>query len=127
MNMHVFRAAVEAGEIDTIGTLFTDDVVLHSPVAHRPYTGRDTVAAIVSAVATVLQEFRFEREIDAGTADHALVFHATVDGLQIQGCDFLHSRDDGLIDELTVMVRPLKAATVFAQQMTAELGRTGLP
>lgn len=127
MSMHVFRAAVEAGEIDTIGTLFTDDVVLHSPVAHRPYTGRDTVAAIVSAVATVLQEFRFEREIDAGTADHALVFNATVDGLQIQGCDFLHSRDDGLIDELTVMVRPLKAATVFAQQMTAELGRTGLP
>ncbi|OBI45328.1 hypothetical protein A5707_02120 [Mycobacterium kyorinense] len=125
--MHAFRAAVEAGDIDTIGTLFTDDVILHSPVAHRPYTGRDTVAAIVSAVATVLQEFRFVREIDTGGADHALVFNATVDGLQIQGCDFLHSGDDGLIDELTVMVRPLKAATVFAQQMSAELGRAGLP
>lgn len=125
--MHAFRTAVEAGDIDTIGTLFTDDVILHSPVAHRPYTGRDTVATIVSAVATVLQEFRFEREIGGGADEHALVFNATVDGLQIQGCDFLHSRDDGLIDELTVMVRPLKAATVFAQQMTAELGRAGLP
>ncbi|MGH3969230.1 MAG: nuclear transport factor 2 family protein [Mycobacterium sp.] len=116
--MHAFRAAVEAGHIDTIGTLFTDDVVLHSPVAHRPYSGRATVAAIISAVASVLAGFRFEKEIDSGTGDHALVFRATVDGLQIQGCDFLHTGDDGLIDELTVMVRPLKAATVFAEKMS---------
>ncbi|MCV7233151.1 nuclear transport factor 2 family protein [Mycobacterium branderi] len=123
--MHPFRAVVEAGEVSTIGRLFTDDVVLHSPVAHRPYTGRETVAAIVSAVATVLDGFHFEREISADTA--ALMFRATVDGLDIQGCDFIHRRNDGLIDELTVMVRPLKAATVFAEKMAAELAKGGRP
>jgi hypothetical protein len=47
-----------------------------------------------------------------------------VEGLQIQGCDFLHTREDGLIDEITVMVRPLKAATVFAERMRVALGRS---
>ncbi|GBE65778.1 membrane protein [Mycobacterium sp. MFM001] len=119
--MHAFRAAVETGEISTIGKLFTDDVVLHSPVAHRPYIGREAVATIVSAVATVLEGFHFEKEISTDTT--ALMFRATVDGLDIQGCDFIHTREDGLIDELTVMVRPLKAATVFAEKMSAELGK----
>ena len=125
--MHVFRAAIEAGEISTIGKLFTDDVVLHSPVAHRPYTGRDLVATIVAAVAKVLDGFHFENEIGAGTGEHALRFRAMVDGLQIQGCDFVHTRDDGLIDELTVMVRPLKAATLLAEKMTAGLENRGRP
>jgi hypothetical protein len=97
-------------------------VVLHSPVAHRPYVGRETAAQIVSAVATVLAGFHYEREIGTDTA--ALIFRATVDGLDIQGCDFVHTRDDGLIEELTVMVRPLKAATVFAEKMAAELGKS---
>ncbi|OBI39276.1 hypothetical protein A5709_11460 [Mycobacterium sp. E1386] len=57
-----------------------------------------------------------------GTGDHALMFRAAVANLEIQGCDFLHTRGDGLIDEITVMVRPLRAATVFAERMRAALG-----
>lgn len=125
MNAHPFRAAVEARQFDTLREIFTDDVVLHSPVAHRPYRGRDMVATIISAVATVLEGFHFVNEIGEGAGDHALVFEATVAGLQIQGCDFVHTRDDGLIDELTVMVRPLKAATVFAEKMSQAFANVG--
>lgn len=124
MSPHPFRAAVESGELDTIGELFTEDAVLNSPVAHRPYHGRGAIAAIIGAVGEVLEGFRFEKELPAGR-DHALVFDATVDGLRIQGCDFVHTRDDGLIDEITVMVRPLKAATVFAEKMRAAIAAGG--
>ena len=56
------------------------------------------------------------REIGApGAADHALVFTARVGDLDINGCDFLHVGEDGLIDEFTVMLRPLRAVTAFAQ------------
>ncbi|MGH3553973.1 MAG: nuclear transport factor 2 family protein [Mycobacterium sp.] len=123
--MHAFRSAVESGEFDTIGDIFAEDVVLHSPIAHRPYRGREMVAAIVCAVAEVLEGFRFEKEIGAQevgdtAGDRALLFKATVGGLKIQGCDFVHTADDGLIDEITVMLRPLKAVTVFAERMSAE-------
>jgi hypothetical protein len=126
--MHAFRAAVESGEFDSIGAIFAEDVVLHSPIAHRPYRAREMVAAIVGAVAEVLEGFRFEKEIGAREADdtvgdRALVFRATVNDLDIQGCDFVHTRQDGLIDEITVMLRPLKAVTVFAERMSEEFGK----
>jgi SnoaL-like domain len=126
--MHAFRAAVESGEFNTIGTIFTEDVVLHSPIAHRPYRGREMVAAIIAAVAEVLQGFRFEQEIsdqpaDDAAGDRALMFRASVSDLEIQGCDFVHTRNDGLIDEITVMLRPLKAVTVFAERMAEEFGK----
>jgi hypothetical protein len=36
-------------------------------------------------------------------------------------CDFLHSGDDGLIDEFVVMVRPLSGALALAEAMKAQL------
>lgn len=120
--MHPFRAAVESGEFDTIERIFAQAVVLHSPIARRPYRGPGTVAAIIGAVAEVLTSFRFENEIGALDAeDRALVFTAKVGDLAIQGCDFLHTGDDGLIDEITVMLRPLKAVTLFAESMALRL------
>ncbi|MDP7703676.1 MULTISPECIES: nuclear transport factor 2 family protein [unclassified Mycobacterium] len=113
---HPFRAAVEAGQFATIGSIFAEDGVLHSPIAHRPYRGRAVIATVVGTVATVLDDFHFVRELDG-----ALIFQATVDGLEIQGCDILHTDDDGLVDEITVMMRPLKAVAAFAARMRAEL------
>ncbi len=124
MSVHPFRAAVESGELDNIGDVFAEDAVLNSPVAYQPYHGRDVIAAIIYAVASVLEGFRFEKEL-TGTGDHALTFSATVAGLQIQSCDFVHTREDGLIDEITVMLRPLKAATIFAEQMRVAFGSSG--
>jgi SnoaL-like domain len=121
--MNAFRAAVESGQFDTIGGIFTEDVVLHSPIAHRPYQGREMVAAIVRTVSEVLQGFRFEKELGDTAGDRALMFRATVSDLEIQGCDFVHTREDGLIDEITVMLRPLKAVTVFAERMREEFGK----
>ncbi|HWF69679.1 MAG TPA: nuclear transport factor 2 family protein [Mycobacterium sp.] len=120
--MHTFRTVVESGEFETIDRIFADDVVLHSPIAHRPYRGRQMVAAIIGAVAQVLEDFRFEKEIGNQEAG-ALLFRASVGDLEIQGCDFLHTRDDGMIDEITVMLRPLKAVTLFAERMEEEFGK----
>jgi SnoaL-like domain len=126
--MHPFRAAVESGEFDAIGRIFADDVVLHSPIAHRPYCGRDTVAAIIAAVADVLADFRFENEIgEQAAGDRALRFRAMVGDLEIEGCDFVHIGDSGLIDEITVMLRPLRAVTLFAERMGESLAMRLLP
>ena len=116
--MHEFRQAVEAGDIDAAIALLDEDVVFGSPIAHKPYTGKATVGLILATVVTIFEDFRYEREIGApGSADHALVFAASVDGLQLQGCDFLHTNAAGRIEEFTVMLRPLKAVQAFAEKM----------
>lgn len=122
--MHPFRAAVEAGDFDSLPALCSEDVVFHSPIAHRPYRGRDTLAVILRAVSRVFENLHYVREIGgADGTDHALVFEAKVGELEINGCDFLHTGPDGLIDEFTVMLRPLKAVNAFAEKMAVEFAK----
>jgi hypothetical protein len=49
-----------------------------------------------------------------------LVFTAKVDEREIDGCDFIHLDEDGLIDEFTVMVRPLSGAQALSAAMGAQ-------
>jgi len=123
--MNPFRAAVEARDFEGAVALLAEDVVFRSPVVFRPYRGRDIVGAILFAVSRVFEDFSYEREIGAeGARDHALVFEARVGEREIHGCDLLHTDEQGLIDELTVMVRPLSAALALAEAMQAELEAT---
>jgi limonene-1,2-epoxide hydrolase len=120
--MHPFRDAVEAQDIEAAIALLAEDVVFRSPVVFKPYHGREAVAPLLRAVSRVFEDFRYEREIGAeGASDHALVFGARVGDRKLEGCDFLHTGEDGLIDELTVMVRPLSGALALAEAMKAEL------
>ena|SRR5438067_7492425 len=120
--MHPFRAAVEAGDLDAAVALLSDDVVFRSPVVFKPYRGRAAVGALLAAVAQVFEDFSYLREIGAPDArDHALVFQARVGDRQIEGCDFLHADENGSIDELVVMVRPLSGTLALAEAMKAQL------
>ena len=120
--MHPFGAALEARDVNAAVALLSEDVVFRSPIVFKPYHGRDAVAAILHAVSRVLEDFRYVREIGAPDAtDHALVFQARVGERQIEGCDFLHIDEDGSIDELVVMVRPLTGAHALADAMKAQL------
>jgi len=120
--MHPFRAAVEAGDHAAIEALLADDVVFTSPVAFAPYPGKPITAAILRGVTRVFEDFHYVRELGDGR-DHALVFKARVGDKDIHGCDFLHLDEDGLIDELTVMVRPLSAALALSEAMAAQFER----
>lgn len=121
-----FRAAVEARDVAAMRSCLADDVVFRSPVAHKPYVGKAITGAILANVIEVFQDFRYVRELGDASTDtpgHALVFEATVDGLDITGCDFLVLDDAGLITDFMVMVRPLKAAQALAGQMGERFDR----
>ncbi|MFD7881933.1 nuclear transport factor 2 family protein [Streptomyces bauhiniae] len=122
--MHPFRAAVENRDADAIEALLAEDVVFTSPVAFKPYAGKPITAAILRGVLRVFEDFRYVKEIaDPDGRDHAFVFTATVDGREIQGCDFLHFDEEGRIDDFTVMVRPLSAAQALSEAMGAQFER----
>jgi ketosteroid isomerase-like protein len=120
--MHPFRSAVESGDVEAALALLAPDIVFHSPIVFRPYEGREPVAAVLRAAFDVLEGLRYEREIGAPDArDHALMFRAHVGGREVQGCDFIHTGEDGQITEFTVMVRPLSGANALAAAMRARL------
>ena len=120
--MHPFRAALEERNRDAAIALVAKDVEFRSPVVFKPYRGRSAVREILGAVGQVMEDWRCVREIGAPDApDHALVFKARIGDKEIEGCDFLHSNEEGLIDEFYVMVRPLSAALALAEAMQAQL------
>jgi ketosteroid isomerase-like protein len=120
--MHPFRRAIENGDTDGVLELFSPDVVFSSPVVFRPYHGREALGVILRSVMRVFEDFHYEREIGSeGADDHALVFRARVGSRELHGCDFLHTNQDGLIDEFTVMVRPRSAMLALAEAMNVEI------
>jgi hypothetical protein len=122
--MSDFRKAVEARDPDAIAATLAGTVTFRSPVAFRPYEGKPITAAILRGVLRVFEDFRYVRDMAGPDGrDHALVFTARIGDVAVEGCDFLHLDDDGLIDELTVMVRPLSAAQALAEAMAAEFPR----
>jgi SnoaL-like domain len=125
--MHPFRKAIEERDQAAIQAMLADTVVFTSPVAFKPYVGKPITAAILRGVLRIFEDFRYVREIaDSNERDHALVFETRisgVDGKKINGCDFLHFNDDGLIDEFMVMVRPLSGATALSEAMGAQFNR----
>ncbi len=120
--MHPFRVAIEAQDLEAALALLAEDVVFRSPIVFKPYRGREAVASLLLAVSRVFEDFRYAREIGApGAPDHALVFNARIGDRELKGCDFLHTNESGLIDDFSVMVRPLSGALALAEAMKAQL------
>ena len=120
--MQQFRDAIENRDIDAVVALLADDVVFRSPVVYAPYRGRAQVEVLLRAVSQVLEDFHYIREIGApDAADHALVFRARVGDREVEGCDFIHVNEAGLIDEFFVMFRPLSGVLALAEAMKRQL------
>lgn len=116
-----FRAAVEAGDVDAAVALFAPDAVFHSPVVHRPYHGREALRAVLSAVTTVFEDFRYTGSYSGDDGGHVLRFATRVGDRDLEGVDLLEARD-GQLTALTVLVRPYSAATALRERMAALLG-----
>jgi len=119
-----FRAAIESGDIGAAVALFAEDCVFHSPVVHAPYTGREALRAILTAVVAVFEDFRYTAEY-AGADGHVLEFACRVGDRGLQGVDILRTAAAGAdapLTELTVLVRPYSAATALRTRMAELLG-----
>ena len=103
--------------------LLAEDVVFRSPIVFKPYRGREADRASAARRLSRVRglPLRAARSAHPTRRDHALVFEARVGDRQIEGCDFLHTNEDGLIDEFVVMVRPLSGALALAEAMQAQL------
>jgi SnoaL-like domain len=118
--MPSFRDAVEAGDLAAMEAALDPEVTFKSPVVFKPYEGREAVMALLSLVAQVFEDFRYVDELE-GEGATCLVFEARVGDRELGGIDYLRHGPDGLVTELTVMVRPYSAATALRDAMGAKL------
>jgi hypothetical protein len=126
MKSDAFVNAVESMDKAAVPDILAADVVFHSPVVFRPYEGRDTVAAVLTEGAmNVFEDFRYTDRFESGDAA-ALIFEARVGDRELQGLDLLRFDGEGLVRELTVMVRPMSGLVALGEAMAREFERVGL-
>jgi hypothetical protein len=121
-----FRAAVEAGDLDALSATLAPDVVLHSPVTFHPYQGRETVGALLRLLAATFEDFRYTDELDGPDGTRVLVFRTRVGDRDIEGVDILRFGDDGLVADLTAIIRPLSGLAALAQAIGPQAQAAGL-
>jgi hypothetical protein len=115
-----FRAAAEGKDFSAIEELFADEVSFRSPVVFKPYEGREAISMILGAVVEVFEDFRYTDQVESDDTA-VLVFEARVGDRELNGVDILRFDEDGRIDELMVMVRPMSAVNALAEAMQLRL------
>jgi hypothetical protein len=120
---HAIAASRDAAALDA---LLADDVVFLSPVVHRPQVGKALTNAYLAAALDVLanETFRYVGQW-SGENSAVLEFVAIVDGIEINGADFIAWNEAGRIASFKVMVRPLKAVNLLHRLMAARLATGG--
>lgn len=113
-----FRDAVLARDPEAMEAVLADDVLFRSPAVHRAYDGKVATMVLLRSVLRVLEDFRYTRSFaEEGGHGHVLEFAARVGDRDVQGVDVLGVGEDGLVAELTVLIRPLSALEAVVARM----------
>jgi hypothetical protein len=115
-----FTAAMMDKNLEAMLTHMADDVVLNTPLAAEPVKGKAAVRQVVTALLGVVDTFDF-REIMQGPQHISSFFVLRVGKLELDGMDYWRVNEAGLIQEMTVLWRPLPAIAEV-QKLLARAG-----
>jgi hypothetical protein len=109
---------IARGDLTELPSLVRADAVFRSPMAHKPYPGREAVVFILRTVFGVFEKFTYHRELfgDDGL-NVVLEFSAEVNGKQLKGIDLIRFDEAGLIVDFEVMVRPMSGLAALGEEM----------
>jgi hypothetical protein len=93
---------------------------LFVPVYEEPIVGKDAACQILPVVFSIFENFHYP-DVLTGEHSHALVFRAEVAGIPLEGVDYVHTDENGLVTEFSVLMRPLKAITTLIREIGAKM------
>lgn len=110
MNIQELADALASKDLNRYSVWFAEDMRLYTPIHEEPSNGKQTASQILPVVFSCFDNFQY---IDVLTKQqtHALFFRAEVNGISLDGVDYVRTNDSGLVTEFYVMMRPLKAIT----------------
>jgi hypothetical protein len=105
--MHPFELVSSSDPTaERFAVILDQDVVFHSPVFVHPITGRDVVAELLETVHGIFGTPAYRLSLSEGR-DTVLLFDGKVEDETLQVAVVIRDGAQGLIQELTVLMRPL--------------------
>ena len=105
-HLHAFLDAMQRKDLETMLTHMADDIRLKTPLHVEPFKGKAAVRSVVGPLLDVVDAFEF-REIMQGPQHASVFFGVTVGAVELDGMDYVRLDAAGLLQELTVLWRPL--------------------
>jgi hypothetical protein len=112
---------MEAHDAAAVRAAFAPDVVLNSPIITAPFRGRDEVGDLFEVILEVLGPIHYLAELPGDP--HVLSFRTDVKGTELEGVDLLRLGEDGLIRDITVLLRPFPGIAAFLKATGPKLAR----
>ena len=117
-HIHAFTAAMQRKDLEGMFSHMADDILLKTPLAAAPFKGKAAIRPVVEALLGVVDRFDF-REILQSPQHVAAFFGITVGSEELDGVDYWRLNDAGLIQEMTVLWRPLPAIVAVHDRLAA--------
>ncbi|MDO5534826.1 MAG: nuclear transport factor 2 family protein [Propionibacteriaceae bacterium] len=113
-------------ELDAMRAQLAPTVVLRSPLTDAfTFTGPDAVGHVFGAAFDLLSDIEITRVTGHGD-DWVVHGTNTLDGHNLEEIQWLHLDADGLIDEVTLFIRPVPAAIGLFAQIGNRLATRGV-
>ncbi|NUF52325.1 nuclear transport factor 2 family protein [Acinetobacter seifertii] len=113
---------IQSNDLSNLNDLLADEVVFRSPVAHKPYEGRQVVFFILTNVIQVFENFTYHREFYTEDGENVVLeFSANVGDKSLKGIDMIRFNEHGKIIDFEVMIRPMSGLAALAEQMGARI------
>ena len=115
-HLHTFLDAMRRKDLEAMLAHMADDVILKTPLVAEPFEGKVAIRPVVSALLSVVDKFDF-REMMHGPQHVSEFFRVTVGSDELEGMDYWRINDAGLIQEMTVLWRPLPAVLAVQDKL----------
>jgi len=117
---------VKINTAEVIAPALHEDCVFESPVVHTPQLGRAISTQYLVGAAHVLGNGNFEYVGEWYSENSCVLeFRTEINGIAVNGADFITCDGDGLITHFKVMIRPLKAINMVHAMMGEMLQKLG--
>lgn len=115
-HIHAFTTAMQRKDLETMLSHMADDIILKTPLVAEPFIGKAAIRPVVEALLGAVDKFDF-REIMQGPQHVSAFFGITVGPNELDGVDFWRINEAGLIQEMTVLWRPLPAVVAVQKKL----------
>ena len=115
-HVHAFTAAMQRKDLAAMLAHMTDDITLKTPLSASALHGKAAITPVVQALLNVVDSFDF-REIMPGPEHVSSFFLVKVGAEELDGMDYWRLDDAGLIQEMTVLWRPLAAIVAVQRKL----------
>jgi SnoaL-like domain len=121
-HLHAFTDALQRKDLEAMLTHVADDMILKTPLVAEPFKGKAAIRPVVQALLGVVDKFDF-REMMQGPEHVSQYFGVTVGSNELDGMDYWRLNPAGLIQEMTVLWRPLPAIVAVQNKLDLVQGK----